>query len=52
MPIAGKILTFIASIAVSYAIKKVFDMIHLIRETIIIKKTIEYYTSTYESIRY
>jgi hypothetical protein len=25
MPIAGKILTFIASIAVSYAIKKVFE---------------------------
>jgi len=25
MPIAGRILTFIASIAVSYAIKKVFE---------------------------
>jgi len=25
MPIAGKILTFIASIVVSYAIKKVFE---------------------------
>jgi hypothetical protein len=25
MPVAGKILTFIASIAVSYAIKKVFE---------------------------
>jgi hypothetical protein len=25
MPIAGKILTFIASIAISYALKKVFE---------------------------